>query len=82
MKSKIIPPLGLRFLFVKAASLSGDVDMDLQLLELHEDNDEIVDPELFSKMYQAVIDSAKAMQRQEILAKVVAKAEKRGIFVE
>jgi hypothetical protein len=82
MKSKIIPPLGLRFLFVKAASLSGDVDMALQLLELQEDNDEIVDPELFSKMYQAVIDSAKAMQRQEILAKVVAKAEKRGIFVE
>ena len=79
MKSKIIPPLGLQFLFVKAASLSGDVDMAIQLLEAPVDVN--VDSEIFSKMYQVVMTSAKAIQRQDICEELVSKAAKNGIVM-
>jgi len=81
MKSKIIPPMGLQFLFVKAASLSGDVDMALQLLEAQEDVDVDVDSEIFSKMCDVVMTSATAMQRHDICAELVSKAAKKGIII-
>lgn len=83
MNSKIIPPLGLRFLFIKAASLSGDLTLALQLLETQEEEEEFEneDTEITVMMYQAVMNCAKSLNRDDIVSLLLAKATKRGVVI-
>jgi hypothetical protein len=70
-------------LFVKAASLSGDLTLALQLLETQEEEEEFEneDTEITVMMYQAVMNCAKSLNRDDIVSLLLAKATKRGVVL-